>query len=591
MIVPMKKATVAVLHSMSAQALEDLRAMGALHLKPVRPPQSEEADVVRGRIDVIERAIQLLQSRKKTEAEGPEKTGASPAAADEILAKEAARQEHEDRLEGLSREIERLRPMGDFSPHDFAWLRSEGVTAKIYRCTLKELQEAKISVPFSPVSSEGATRYLLAVNDGEIALPFEEVRLPEKGLGALKKEAEDLTRRLAEFERELDLSAADLASLEREERLQRERLEFAEAAAGMGQEGEIAYIQGYVPIDEAGNLEGRAKEAGWGLMVEEVSEADQPPTLLRNPRWIRIIQPVFDFMGTVPGYDEFDVSFWFLVSLSLFFAMLVGDGGYGLFFLLATFFLRRRHKSAPSEPFVLFYVFSLATIAWGLVTGTWFGIEALSKLSILSWAIVPELYSFTQNQDFMIRFCFALGAFHLTMAHLMRARRKIGSIRFLNDVGWICILWALYLLAGYLVLGGRRSPLIPYLLIAGVLLAALFAPPRGKFFKSALLGLADLPLTVIASFSDLVSYIRLYAVGYATLVVAASFNGMASEFGWSLSRGVFAVSVALLGHAMNILLAIMAVIVHGIRLNMLEFSSHLGMGWTGHEYDPFRKRI
>jgi V/A-type H+-transporting ATPase subunit I len=106
-----------------------------------------------------------------------------------------------------------------------------------------------------------------------------------------------------------------------------------------------------------------------------------------------------------------------------------------------------------------------------------------------------------------------------------------------------------------------------------------------------LLGLADLPLNIVRSFSDLVSYLRLFAVGYATLIVAITFNKMAHDLGWSsLLNGIVATSILILGHAMNIVMAALGVLVHGIRLNMLEFSTHMGMNWSGQMYRPFRKR-
>jgi V/A-type H+-transporting ATPase subunit I len=100
--------------------------------------------------------------------------------------------------------------------------------------------------------------------------------------------------------------------------------------------------------------------------------------------------------------------------------------------------------------------------------------------------------------------------------------------------------------------------------------------------------MAELPLGVISSFSDIVSYLRLFAVGFATVVVAESFNNMALGGGISgVLSGIAAVLILFLGHTLNILLGCMAVIVHGIRLNMLEFSGHLGMQWSGKKYEPF----
>jgi V/A-type H+-transporting ATPase subunit I len=206
--------------------------------------------------------------------------------------------------------------------------------------------------------------------------------------------------------------------------------------------------------------------------------------------------------------------------------------------------------------------------------------------------ILPNLDSYSDNQNFMLQLCFTLGAVHLTIAHLTRGLRMIKTVRILSELGWIFILWYLYFLANYFVL---RKPLPDFsttLLLPGIVLVGLFSNPQRNFIKSSLMGFAELPLKMISSFSDLVSYLRLFAVGYATLVIAVSFNQMAFSLeGNPLLKGIGAALILLLGHTLNILLAAMAVLVHGVRLNMLEFSSHLGMGWTGRRYRPFKKRF
>ena len=102
--------------------------------------------------------------------------------------------------------------------------------------------------------------------------------------------------------------------------------------------------------------------------------------------------------------------------------------------------------------------------------------------------------------------------------------------------------------------------------------------------------LANIPLKIIGSFADVVSYLRLFAVGCATVVLASTFNDIVMGIGFnSIISGLMAAIILFLGHALNIVLAFMAVIVHGIRLNMLEFSGQMGMGWSGKEYAPFKE--
>lgn len=590
MIAKMKKVTLALLRAAVQESLETLMQLGIVHIQTVQAPQSEGLEALREESDLLERALAVLASRKGEAA--PRQTPSAVDTAKETLAMVDRRQEWEERLQSLQKEVERMRPLGDFSPADLSTLQQNGVFAKLYECATHDLEQAEIEVPYAVVGREGDKSYVIAVAREDFSLPLSEMTIPDRGLGELQREMQHLEAGIEDLNRRLDLQGVYAAFLQDALFLHQEKVAFAEVAAGLGREGMIAYVQGYCPSDDVERLQGKAREVSWGVMVEEPSESDDVPTLIKNPRWLRIVEPLFSFMGTVPGYREFDVSFWFLISLALFFAMLVGDGGYGCLFFMVTFLARRKFKSAGGEPFYLLYLFSGATIVWGAVTGTWFGVEGFSQLPILKRLIVTQLNSYADNEDFMLHLCFVLGAVHLTIAHLWRGVRTLNSPRAISEVGWICILWFLYFLAGHLVLG-RPLPDFGFpLLGAGVIFVALFSNPQRNFLKSSLLGFAYMPLKVMSSFSDLVSYLRLFAVGYATLVVAVSFNEMALSIGGHpLIRGAVAVLILLLGHTLNILLAAMAVLVHGVRLNMLEFSSHLGMGWTGRPYRPFKRKI
>lgn len=173
---------------------------------------------------------------------------------------------------------------------------------------------------------------------------------------------------------------------------------------------------------------------------------------------------------------------------------------------------------------------------------------------------------------------------------MMKIARQINSLTALAEAGWIMVLWGMFFLAGKFVIGGNFPPIAGWVLAAGILLVMFFTAPEKGIIKGMLSSLAQLPLSVISSFSDIVSYLRLFAVGTATVVVADSFNKMA----WpgmpsSFIAGFLSAMVLFMGHTLNIILGCMAVIVHGIRLNMLEFSGHLGMQWSGKQYEPFKE--
>jgi V/A-type H+-transporting ATPase subunit I len=590
MIVKMKKVTIATPASMRQQTLMGLRDLGVLHIEHVRDPESSDIEAWRTQVSLIDTALSVLSTRKARE--GPQPKEPPSELASQIMALREAQAAFRSRLQTLAKEIEELKPLGDFSRADLDALEKNGIHIRVYRVTREQLKKPGIPVPYHVIASKGPINYVFAVSDRDFSLPFQERQAPERGLYDLQKDAKALRKDLDDIDHQLDVYAAYTSRLKEAAFSLRDRLEFHEALSGMGQSGTVSFLQAYCPVNELENLKHLSTQSGWGLLVEEPREEDPVPTLIKNPSWLRMIKPVFDFMGTLPGYREFDVSFWFLASLSIFCAMLIGDGGYGLFFLLATLIAKRIMKRAPAEPFRLLMVMSTATLCWGTMTGTWFGVEGLAKLPIAEDLIIPMLYSYSENQPLMIKLCFLLGAVHLTIAHGVRFVRYINSIRALAEIGWILTVWFLYSLAGHLVLEEPLPAFALYPLILGVFLTSAFSNPQRHFVKSFLLAFSDLPLNVIRSFSDVVSYLRLFAVGYATLVVAISFNQMASDLGWgSAFSAIGAVVILLIGHSLNIVLGGMAVLVHGIRLNMLEFSSHLEMSWAGRDFKPFKKHI
>jgi V/A-type H+-transporting ATPase subunit I len=118
----------------------------------------------------------------------------------------------------------------------------------------------------------------------------------------------------------------------------------------------------------------------------------------------------------------------------------------------------------------------------------------------------------------------------------------------------------------------------------------LFSNPKKNIFKGIGVSLANLPLRLINSFGDILSYLRLFAVGYATVMVALSCNQMAAVIGFrNIFASLAAALVLFIGHTINLALGMLSVLVHGVRLNMLEFSGHMNIEWSGRPYKPFKE--
>jgi V/A-type H+-transporting ATPase subunit I len=190
-----------------------------------------------------------------------------------------------------------------------------------------------------------------------------------------------------------------------------------------------------------------------------------------------------------------------------------------------------------------------------------------------------------------MRLCFLLGASHLTLAHLWNLWRKRKSLQALAELGWIGSTWCMYFITGMMVLKETLPTWVTPVFAASATLIVVFMTPLNKI-KTEWVQHMMLPLSFVNNFVDVVSYVRLYAVGMAGLALAQSFNSMilgdSDGRSWIVS-GIMMIVLVLM-HGLNFILAGLGVMVHGIRLNTLEFASHIGLTWSGIPYKPFSHR-
>jgi V/A-type H+/Na+-transporting ATPase subunit I len=591
MIVPMKQVTLLMSERHRDSALARLRKLGVVHVKDIQVPASDNISNIEAELENINRTLQLL-----ADVEIPEGNVASENVADvmnEIL-------DFGQQKEALNRELNEknethawFEKWSAVSYDSLEKLKQAGVFVRFYITDKNGLKTVPAEKTIQVVSDEGGTIQLALFSESEEEkLDFKEDVFPQVEYSELVDRIEEIKNQIIDIGQEIHNRAKVHSALDEHKVALNKKLELANIKAGMGAEAAISFLQGYCPEEKIDDVKAAADEDGWAYIIEEPDDPSEVPTLTRNPKPIGIIKPLFDFMGTLPGYEEMDTSPVFLIFFSLFFAMIIGDAGYGLVFLAGTIFaFTKRNKNIPITPYILFFVLSGATICWGLLTGTWFGSQTIARLPFLSPFIIDQLNSFGEgSQDFMMFLSFVIGAIHLSIAHLLAGLRKIKSITCIAEFAWMGIIWSLYFVGQFLVLSKPLPGFMMPLFIASIVLVLFFANFQKNILKGIAITLGNLLLDVISGFSDVVSYLRLFAVGYATVVVASSFNGMAIGDGISsVVAGFGAAIILLLGHGLNIVLAMMSVLVHGVRLNMLEFSGHVGVNWSGKPYEPFKE--
>lgn len=588
MIVSMKKIAVIIQGKDALEALQRLRLLGVVHVEHQRPPQNKEINALQEDNALINEAIRILSAPEFSGVRAGREEKKSydwKVCARHIVDSYKRLDQLQEYSFTLLRRIAEWEPWGDFNPQDITALAKKDIFIRLYQIPAKEIKNVPASAIVKTVYTRGGLAYCAVITRQKIDIPFKEVALPKMNPSMYVKRLNTDAALKETIKKDIMEHARFLPDIIRFAKTLSKEVEFAQALGGMGQQGSLTYLTGYVPVSATGLLETTARQAHWGLLITEPASDDMVPTLLRNPRWVALVEPVFKFVEIIPGYTELDISFWFLIFFSIFFGMLIGDAGVGLVFVILTAIAQRkaRKKGAKTSIFILFHILSLCAIIWGVLTGTFFGQEWLPK-----WVkpLVPAL----RNDKTVQTLCFLLGVVHLTIAHSWRAILKFPALAALAEVGWISILWAGFFLARVLVLGETFPRFGPWLIAAGSILVIFFSSPNKNILKCIGAGLGNYLLSVVNSFTDIVSYIRLFAVGLASVAVADAFNAMALSIGYtSIVQGILASLVLLVGQSLNIVLGPMSVLVHGLRLNVLEFCGHLGIQWSGFLYRPLRE--
>lgn len=638
MIVPMKKVSIVVLNKERKEALIQLKKCGVVHIETLEGSGEKLAAYKENAANAIS-ALSILGeiklSGKKQNADSLSNDEIAKKCAD-VIALSEQKKKLQENISSDTSELERFTYWGELNPDDFTYLREKGIALKMF-----EIPEDKYNLIEDGIKTICVNRFkktvrFLALDDGAerpAGLPPEafEVSMPASSTAAISERISNDSQEIAKIESELAANAVYMKQIEAFKKNLESNILFENVYSGMGQEKDgketdLAWLSGFVPVDELDELKSVAAKNAWALAYSDPAEDDDVPTKLKNNAFVSLIYPLTDFLGTVPGYREYDISGWFLLFFTVFFGMIFGDGGYGLLVTAAAFIMLVKGAASkkPVSPAAgLMLLLGLATVVWGLVTCTWFGLTPaqlpkwLTSLSIPQisnayadtvwlpfWASDASKGTLTSAQNMQI-FCFTLAFVQLSVAHFKGMGRYIRSLKFFGEFGALMQLWGMFYVVLSMVVSssvfafdeviyGVPIGKVSVLMIAiGFALSFVFANYDGNVIESIMAsvkGIISVLLGVVNIFSDIVSYIRLWAVGLAGAAISNTVNTMAGPI---LGHAIlFAAALLLLvfGHGLNMILNLLSVIVHGVRLNTLEFSTHLGMSWSGFKYSPFSEK-
>ena len=605
MIVPMRKVYVVSRRDDRQALLDALAGLGILHVEPVNPARAVALEEQIHAIQTLELAQRLLAPQTPA---GPKPDLDPMAAAEEVQKIERDSLECQTRLSALQRQMAELEPWGDVRLEQFKALREAGIDIRFYEVPIDATGAVDgefVQVVAEPFHANTALVAVVTRGGEEPSVPeaAERLPLPERDRPTIRAEARKVDEQLKADADRLRQLAHLRGAIDAELARRREQAQYTIASRSGLEEEHLYAIQGWAPAEKADGLEQALADAGVPAAVMQTAPTDEeiPPTLVRYPTWARPIKALFKILGTTPAYREYDLAPFFMLAMPIFTAMLVGDAMYGVIFtivgLLAYGKLAKlAGKSAPQ----LVLAFGIATILWGVITGNYFGVAPRHMIDAggfwagLGHVLHPLAVLWRENEaearGVVIQISFLLAVIHLVTAHLRQLIGLFPHPRALAEGGWCLFLigmfgvvWSMFKLQPAI-----PTPLILALLAAGAVLIVLFTVNTRNPFKRVGLGILSNLMPMINTFGDTISYIRLMAVGLASYYIAAAFNGL----GMTIASGgvafwVPAAIMLILAHALNIILCLIAIFAHGVRLNMLEFSSNAGVQWAGYPYAPF----
>lgn len=606
MIVPMKHVTVLCLESEKNSALVKLSDAGVMHVN-VSVTDSDSIFKSSQDEELAKRAISsiLLASSAEDEerfklefpssiATSESTDDSSPASAPIILANTMADEYIAASLEkqALEQTITRYLPFGDFNPESAQELIAKGVQVRLFVASAKTDMDAyKTDAVCNILSKSSEGIFGVLIGEGELPDGATIVPLPTETLARTIERLDACVGRLSFAVEKIANLKQHLDEIKSELKKRVQKTEAVTVSENMLKLGEgIVYLTGFIPSRRNDLIVGIAKQNGWGIAVRDPNEGEMVPTLLEPPKLFRPITKLFGMLGILPAYNETDVSVPFFIFFSFFFAMLIGDAGYGSIILLISLFANQKlKKSGKLTPYVksvltMMYVFAGSTILYGILSGTYFGIPQTALPEVLKFKTVGWL----ADQNNIMQLCLTIGALHLVIARAWNAIVLFPSKKLLAEIGWCGVVVSMYCLVCGIIIQGFTAPSWnTYLLIVSALLILFFMLDKSELKENGV-SLGMLPLNIISCMGDIISYIRLFAVGLASVKVAENFNLIAIDLEMSLIFKIpIMVLILILGHGVNFIMGALSVLVHAVRLNTLEFSSAKGVSWSGVAYKPF----
>ena len=569
--------------------LEKLQSVGVVDITRSLKPIDEKSEKLSARAEIYRDALSALKEVEKAEDPGQKPTDFAVEVMETVRDKEAI----EAQLPQLRKDADELVPWGQFDAKSFDRLKGTGLKLHFYKA--KAIDPAwKEQYALSEISNLGGNSYFVVVSDtDDYDFPLKELPAPDRDYAAIEKQIADLEAQVKEKEHRLAQLKwhEPVIQAELDKTLSKLDLHLANVAGEKAAEDYITVFEGFAPAENEPALHDMLEKENILYLVDKAKADDNPPIKLKNNKFVSMFEMLTDMYGR-PKYDEFDPTVFISIFFMLFFAFCMGDAGYGLVLILASLVLKKvLGKIAP-----LGVTLGIATTVVGLLFHTFFSVD------MLTWKCIPDavkrcmLPSQIAGYDGTMVLALLVGIVHICLAMIVKTYQSTKVKGFANSLGtWG---WTLLIVGGVIVGGLALMDVMDKALTKWIVIVLGSLSALGIFFlndlkRNPLLnfgsGLWETYNTATGLLGDVLSYLRLYALGLAGAKLGEAFNAIGLQalgdggFGW-----VAFILIVVIGHVLNVAMCVLGAFVHPLRLNFLEFFKNSGYEGTGRRYKPLQ---
>lgn len=600
MIAKMKKLTFLVYHKEYDAFLKSIRDLEVVHVATKAQGSAENAALqesirLSARYAATIKMLQGLNIPAVAHTGNVEK-GEETLAEFEGLQQQIQQVSH--KLQAVEKELLQLEPWGNFEPTSLDRLRDAGYQIDFYICSDKQFKEEWTNLYNAIIINHvGSKLYFVTVVPvgKNVDLEVEAAKLPDCSLSDLQTRKEDLIKQNDELQARMkELAASAIPDLQVAQAQVHSQIEFSKVVLNTDSlaDNKLMLLQGWAPAERIGEIERFLETKEVYYEVADPTPEDDVPILLDNKGFFRLFEPIMR-LYMLPKYNELDLTPFFAPFFMLFFGLCLGDSGYGLFMLLAVTIYRlvAKNISASMKPILtLVQLLGASTMVCGLLTGTCFGFN-LYDIQLPLFQSLKEAISLDNQQ--MFNLSLILGGVQIIFGMILKAVNQTIQFGFkyaVATIGWLFILVSTaiaFAAPGFMPMGGTIHLVF---LVIGVLMAYLYNSPGKNVFINIGLGLWDSYNMATGLLGDVLSYVRLFALGLSGGILASVFNSLAVGMSPDnvIAGPIVMVLIFVIGHAINMFMNVLGAMVHPMRLTFVEFFKNSGYEGGGKEYKPFK---